>query len=83
MKLRNMNLNTRQGLGIVQISNYTLNISREVFIYRGAASLDKLEDYLRNETKLQKLKDGVKEWVNTNITVRPKSFFQSIYRFNR
>ena len=37
MKLINMNLNTRQGVGIVQIPNYTLNIFKEGFIYRGAA----------------------------------------------
>ena len=55
-----------------------LNIAREGFIYRGAAIFNKLDENLRNETKLQKFKDGLKEWVKTNITVRPKSSFQSI-----
>ena len=63
MKLRNMNLNTRQEVGVVQLPNYTLNIAREGFIYRGAAIFNKMEENLRTETKLQKFKDGVKEWV--------------------
>ena len=73
-----MNLNTRQAVGVIQQPNYTLNISREGFIYRGAAIFNKLDENLRNETKLQKFKDGVKEWVKTNITIRPKSSFRSI-----
>jgi hypothetical protein len=72
----------RQGVGVLQQPNYTLNISREGFVYRGAAIFNKLEENLRNQTKLQKFKDGVKEWVNTKITVRPKSSCQSHNKFS-
>ena len=78
MKLRQMNLNTRQGVGTVQRPRYTLNIAREGFIYRGATIYNKLDECLRNETKLQRFKTGVREWVKTNITIRPKPTFQSI-----
>ena len=78
MNLRHTNLNTRQGVDIVQHPRYTLNIAREGFIYRGATIYNKLDECLRNETKLQRFKDGVREWVKTNITIRPKPTFQSI-----
>ena len=39
---------------------------------------NKLDEHLRNETKLERFKVGVREWVKTNISIKPKPIFQSI-----
>ena len=78
MKLKTTNRDTRQGRGKVQIPNYTLNIAREGFIYRGATVFNKLDEKLRTEPKLAKFKEGVKKWVRKNISIKPAQTFRSI-----
>ena len=78
LKVRPANLNTRYGRGTVQPPRYSLNIAREGFVYRAAAIYNKLDESLRNEEKFQRFKSGVREWVKTNIEIRPKPMFPSI-----
>ena len=83
IKIRNVNCNTRHGVGTVQPPDYTLNIAREGFIYRGATIFNKLEESLRIEPKLEKFKAGVKKWVKKNIAIKPKPYFPSISTISR
>ena len=78
LRLRQTNLNTRQGDYTVLQPKYKLNLAREGFIYRGAAIFNKLGEGLRKEPKLQKFKDDLKDWIKMNISIRPKQIFQSI-----
>ena len=78
MKVRQMNSNTRHGDYSVVIPKYKYNIGREGFIYRGAAIYNKLSNTLRKETKIEKFKSGVRGWVKSNISIKPKQLFQSI-----
>ena len=78
LKVKQMNQNTRQGAGTVTRPGYKRNIAREGFIYRGATIFNKLDKCLGKEPKLQKFKDGVKEWVKNHIPIRPTQLFQSI-----
>ena len=73
-----MDHNTRQGGSKLVLPDYKLNICREGFIYRGASLLNKLTESLRNETKLDKFKTGLREWVRVNITIKPQASFPSL-----
>ena len=83
MKMRLLSQNTRHGGGSVQRPDYSLNIAREGFIYRGASIFNKLEVSLRNEAKLETFKIRVKKWVIKNIPIKPKPHFPSISAGNR
>ena len=82
-KMRQRNLVTRHGDCTVLQPRYSLNIAREGFVYRGAALFNKLGESLRKESKLLKFKTDVREWVKTNISIRPKQLFQSIAAGNQ
>ena len=78
IKKRNMNLRGRLG-SLSQVEN-TLSIAREGFIFRGASIFNKIDENIRNETKLEKFKVKVKEWVKNNIEVKPSTKFPSFAR---
>ena len=78
MKVIQANLNTRLGAGTIQLPRYHLNIAREGFIYRGACIYNKLDESLKKETKLEKFKAGVRDWIKTNIPIKPLPRFPSI-----
>ena len=78
-KLKIRNRNTRQGRGRIIPPDYTLNIAREGFIYRGAQIMNSLPDDLRNEPNSYKFKNGVKDWVKAKIAVKPKATFPSLF----
>ena len=78
MRVRSIDVNIRQGGSTLMRPRYKLNITREGFIYRGVTIYNKLEESLRKESKLEKFKTGVREWVKANIIIRPKTIFQSI-----
>ena len=63
----------RGRLGSLEQSNKTLSISKEGFLYRAACIMNKLDDSLRNETKLERFKTGVRIWVKKNIKTKPSS----------
>ena len=63
-----------QSNGIIQ-RNYKLSISKEGFIYRGAALLNRLSEGLRNEEKLERFKIGLRKWVLENIPIKPRAKF--------
>ena len=78
MKGRQLNMTTRQGANTVIPLGYKLNIAREGFIYRRVTIFNKLDENIRNETKLNKFKEGVKKWVRENIPIKPKPAFECI-----
>ena len=85
LKVKESHQNTRQG-GTLVTPSYSKNITREGFIYRGANVLNKLNKSLRTETKLEKFKTGLKDWVKANIAIKPKATFPSLtagYRRNQ
>ena len=63
----------RGNLGKIQQANKKLSIVKEGFVCRGATLLNKLDDNLRNETKLDKFKNGMKSWAKKNIAIKPSS----------
>ena len=85
LKVKESHQNTRQ-CGTLVTPSYSKNITREGFIYRGANVLNKLSKSLRTETKLEKFKSGLKDWVKANIAIKPKATFPSLtagYRRNQ
>ena len=78
MKVKQLNHNTRLGGGTLKLPRYKLNIAREGFIYRGAYIYNKLDESLRSEHKLEKFKTGVREWIKTNINIKPTPSCPSI-----
>ena len=63
----------RGRLGRIHPAKKKLFISKEGFLYRGACILNKLDDNLRNESKLDNFKSGMKKWVKRNISIKPVS----------
>ena len=61
----------RIGGRTVMLPDRSLCVSRDGFIYRGAKLFNLLTRSLREETKLQKFKTGVKAWVKTHIPIKP------------
>ena len=78
MKPRLGNWNTRQGANTLNIPRYRLNIAREGFIFRGATIFNKLDENLRKEPMLQNFKNGVRKWVESHISIKPKQTFRRI-----
>ena len=71
----------RGRLGRIHPPTKKLSISKEGFLYRGACILNKLDDNLRNENKLEIFKSGMKKWVKRNINIKPVSKHpQLVYR---
>ena len=71
----------RGRLGRIHPPKKKLYISKEGFLYRGACILNKLDDNLRNENKLEIFKSGMKKWVKRNINIKPVSKHpQLVYR---
>ena len=68
-KSRSMKLRGRMG-SITEVG-HSLSIAKEGFVHRGTVIFNKLSEHLRNETKLEKFKSGIKEWVKTNIATKP------------
>ena len=61
MRGRQINVYTRNEAGTLKPPWLTLYIAREGSIYRGVTLFKKLDEFLRNETKLMKFKEGVRE----------------------
>ena len=64
--------------GSIHTSKKSLSISKEAFLHRGACLMNKLEDNLRNESKLEKFKTGMKKWSRENIKTKPTSKYPKI-----
>ena len=61
LKVRKEGMSLRGGRGSVVHSDHSLSIAREGFLYRGATLINKLDASLRNETKLEMFKKGLKK----------------------
>ena len=72
----------RGGRGSVVHSDHSLSIAREGFLCRGATLINKLDVSLRNETKLEMFKKGLKQWVKKNIKIKPTQKFPSVSCYN-
>ena len=83
MKVRQSNQNTRLGESTLQVPKCNLNIAREGFIFRGATIYNKLDECLRSEPKLERFKTGLRDWIKSNITIKPTPRFPSISLGNR
>ena len=70
----------RGNLGRISIKKKKLAISREGFIYRAALLLNKIDEDLRNEEKLDRFKTGFRKWVLQNVAIKPKSKFAKVAR---
>ena len=73
LRQRNEGMNLRGRLGSIGHKNKTLSISKEGFLYRATCIMNKLDDNLRNETKLERFKAGVRMWVKKNIKIKPST----------
>ena len=78
MQVRTKKMRLRGNLGGVEQHGRTLAIAKEGFICRGASILNKLEENLRCEPKLEKFKSGVKIWIKANIPIKPTSKFSDL-----
>ena len=56
----------------------SLAITREGFIQRGIALMNKIDVPIRFENKIEKFKIGLREWVKSNIAVKPTPRFPAI-----
>ena len=63
----------RGNLGSIRQTNKKRSITKEGFVYRSVALMNKLDDNLRNEGDLGCFKTGMKKWVKENISVKPSS----------
>ena len=63
----------RGNLGSIRQTNKKRSITKEGFVYRSVALMNKLDDNLRNEGELETFKTGMKKWVKENISVKPSS----------
>ena len=75
---RECNMRLRGRLGSIEQQGRSLSIAKEGFIYRGRQIMNKLNEDLRCEPKLDKFKTGVKTWVKENISIKPSSKFADI-----
>ena len=66
-------MHLRGGMGSIHPCSKKLSISKEGFLYRGSCIMNKLDENLRNEPKLEKFKTGAKQWVKKNIKIKPSS----------
>ena len=73
MKVKDISMNLRGRQGIIHQPGYSLSIAKEGFVYQGTSILNKLDENLRNEEKLEKFKTGAREWVKKNIAIKPIS----------
>ena len=81
LQQNNEKMALRGNLGTIHQKNKKLSIAKEGFIHRGASLMNKLDDNLRNETKLDKFKSGMKSWTKKNIAVKPRSKHPQIVSF--
>ena len=78
LKQRQEGMQLRGRLGSMGQVKKKLSISKEGFIFRGGCILNRLDDNLRNEEKLQKFKVGIRAWVKKNISIKPCSKYPSL-----
>ena len=71
LQRRNVGVSLRDNQGSIVQRNKKLALSKEGFVYRGAALLNKLSVELRNEDKLEVFKAGLRKWVLVNIPAKP------------
>ena len=69
--------------GSVSLSTHSLSIAREGFVSRGSTLMNMLDMNLRNEPILSKFKAGLREWVKSNISIKPVSKFPVFSRGSR
>ena len=70
LQRRNVGVNLRGNKGSIVQRNKKLALSKEGFVYRGTALLNKLSVELRNEDKLEVFKAGLRKWVLVNIPAK-------------
>ena len=75
MKSMDAGMNLRGSKGKIIIRKRKLGITKEGFIYRASVLFNKIDEALRNETKIKKFKAGMRKWVLTNIATKPRSKF--------
>lgn len=73
LALRREGMPLRGGAGFIHPSSKKLSISKEGFLYRGACLMNKLDENIRKETKIDRFKTGAKNWVKKNIKIKPSS----------
>ena len=83
MQSRSGNKKLRGRLGRVDQQHHSLSIAKEGFIQRGASILNKLDECLRCEPKLEKFKIGVRSWVKENIAIKPRSKYPNLGSLRR
>ena len=69
--------NYRGGYSLNQ-PNTSLSFTREGFIQRGIALLNKVDVPMRLENKIEVFKTGLREWVKGNIAAKPTPRFPAI-----
>ena len=72
-KLTMTTRNLRGNRGNINQGGKSLSITKEGFLYRGALSFNNLEENIRNEEKLKKIKEMLKKWRKEKIPVKPAS----------
>ena len=75
LKKRNISTALRESQGSFVQRKTKLAITREGFVYRGVALLNKLSEGLRNEEKIERFKSGLRKWVVQHIPVKPITKF--------
>ena len=60
----------RGGLKL-RVPDYSLDISRAGFLYRGARLFNMLPRILREEKKRGLFKTGLRKWITNNVSIRP------------
>ena len=75
-KKRSLGMALRESQGSFVQGNARLAITREGFVYRGVALLNKLSEGLGNEEKINSFKSGLRKWVVEHIPVKPVTKFQ-------
>ena len=72
IRIQNGGSTLRGRLGSIGQPSYSLSISRESLLYRAATILNKMDENLRCEPKLETFKKLAKKWVTDNIAIKPK-----------
>ena len=80
MKIKTQNMHLRGRLGSIGQPEHSLSIAREGSIFRGVQIVNKLDEVLKNEPKVENFKVGFRKWVRDKIQVKPSSKFSNFTR---
>ena len=75
-------LSVKQMIAFQTAGDHSFSIAREGFLFRGATLFNKLDESLRNETKLERFKRDLRKWVKKNICIKPTPKFPSLTQSN-